>query len=166
MKALDIFSFKEIRNYLIWLGHKLGALTDILFFILLFILTALEHHGVWWPLNSAASNNSVRVKVELKESFFKLTFHYWQPPFDHSTITFKNFVSLYHYLNFQDFCKSLTFSFQRQIPVYSPIVICCRRSVIGCHPSFISIHSPSPLSLRPLTPFTPPSLLTLSSFNI
>ena len=97
------------------------------------------------------------------ESRFKLTFHYWQPPFDHSTITFKNFVSLYHYLNFQDFCKSL----ERQIPVYSPFVICCCRSFIRCHPSSISIHSPSPLSLLPLTPFTPPpySRYLLSTFK-
>ena len=110
------------------------------FFILLFILTALEHHGVWWPLNSAASNNSVRVKVELKESHFKLTFHYWQPPFDHSTITFNNFISLDYHLNFQAFCKSLHFSF----PVYSLFAICCRRSVNVTLPSslfFLLLYS-------------------------
>ena len=88
------------------------------------------------------------------ESRFKLTFHYWQPPFDHSTITFKNFVSLDYYV--QDFCKSLPFSPERQIPVYSSFVICCRRSVGRCHPSIFSIHSPSPLSLLPLPPFIPP----------
>ena len=134
--------------YIIWLVHKLGAqksLTDVhvcvplsFFFILLFILTALEHHGVWWPLNSAASNNSVRVKVELKESHFKLTFHCWQPSFDHSTTTLNNFVSLNYFVNFQAFCKYLPFSLQRQIPVYSPFVICCPRSVDVTFPSSLS----------------------------
>ena len=82
--------------------------------------------------------------MELKESHFKLTFHCWQPSFDHSTTTLNNFVSLNYFVNFQAFCKYLPFSLQRQIPVYSPFVICCPRSVDVTFPSslfFLLLYS-------------------------
>ena len=138
--------------YIIWLVHKLGAqksLTDVHVCVPLSFFHFVVHLDCIGASRCLVTPKLGRQQQQCQgesgvESHFKLTFHYWQPPFDHSTITFNNFISLDYHLNFQAFCKSLPFSFQRQVPVYSPFAICCRRSVNVTLPSslfFLLLYS-------------------------
>ena len=76
---------------------------------------------------SGVERKSLQIDFSLLAAFI------W--PFDNHL---NNFVSLNYFVNFQAFCKYLPFSLQRQIPVYSPFVICCPRSVDVTFPSSLS----------------------------